>query len=171
MFADQIRRLFDYNYWANHLILEKIEKLGDAQLRAPSRFPRGSVWETLLHTFDAEWIWRRRIQGKPSLADNRLLMIESSQDLKLLREAWLLEEQFFQGYLPGISDDDLSQIIAYTAKSGPWNGQLSDILMHVVFHGMQHRAELAQMLTEFGHSPGDIDYGIYRGLIGKKPAN
>ncbi len=98
-----------------------------------------------------------------------MITIDTFQDIKALREAWLLEEQSLRGYLTDITDDDLSQIIAYTTKSGVWNGQLSDILIHVVFHGMQHRAELAQMLTEFGHSPGNIDYGIYRGLIGKKP--
>jgi uncharacterized damage-inducible protein DinB len=37
----------------------------------------------------------------------------------------------------------------------------ADVLTQLLFHGMQHRAEMAQMLTEFGHSPGNIDYLIY----------
>jgi uncharacterized damage-inducible protein DinB len=36
------------------------------------------------------------------------------------------------------------------------------ILQHVALHGMQHHAELAQLLTAAGQSPGDIDFIFYR---------
>jgi uncharacterized damage-inducible protein DinB len=35
------------------------------------------------------------------------------------------------------------------------------LLVHPVMHGAQHRSEAAQMLTEFGHSPGDYDLVYY----------
>jgi uncharacterized damage-inducible protein DinB len=32
------------------------------------------------------------------------------------------------------------------------------VLQHLVLHGMQHHAELAQLLTAVDRSPGDLDF-------------
>ena len=34
-------------------------------------------------------------------------------------------------------------------------------LLHMVTHSQQHRAESAQLLTQLGRSPGDIDFLDY----------
>ena len=38
---------------------------------------------------------------------------------------------------------------------------LWQVLVHVVNHGTQHRAECAALLTGFGHSPGDMDMSLF----------
>ena len=35
------------------------------------------------------------------------------------------------------------------------------ILLHVAIHTVQHRAEAAQILTQIGQSPGDLDFDEY----------
>jgi uncharacterized damage-inducible protein DinB len=33
--------------------------------------------------------------------------------------------------------------------------------MHVIMHGIQHRSEAAFILTGYGHSPGELDFGVF----------
>jgi uncharacterized damage-inducible protein DinB len=43
----------------------------------------------------------------------------------------------------------------------PCQNTVWHVLLHVLNHNTQHRAEAAAMLTDLGHSPGDIDMLIY----------
>ncbi len=65
-------------------------------------------------------------------------------------------------YIAGLKDEDLTQIVRYVNPHGiprervRWHG-----LYHVVNHGTQHRSEAAAMLTDYGQSPGDIDFTVF----------
>ena len=36
------------------------------------------------------------------------------------------------------------------------------VLQHLILHGMQHHAELAQLLTAKGQSPGNLDFIFFQ---------
>jgi uncharacterized damage-inducible protein DinB len=157
MLAERIQRLFAYNRWANKIILDKVAHLPAEQYMAPSRFPKGGVRETLFHLYYAEWIWRRRCLGQTPVS--RVTTIDDFKDFNSLLAAWKTEEKTMQDYLAALDDEDLLGTISYVdGERVSRQGVLADFLTHAVMHGMQHRAEVAQMLTEFGYPPGDIDY-------------
>jgi uncharacterized damage-inducible protein DinB len=64
--------------------------------------------------------------------------------------------------LDGLRDTDFEGLVHYTTTEGIVSETpLWQILLHVVNHGTQFRAEAAIVLTGAGHSPGDLDLMAY----------
>lgn len=163
MIADQFRKLFAYNYWANHRLFAKTAALSTQQFIANNRFSHGGLRSTFAHLLYAEWVWRMRIMEHSPLNSEKEPEAEDFSDLSVLMAAWEPEERKFTSYVNRLTDADLGQSLKYQGGDGRhYELPLADVLFHVVNHGMQHRSELAQMLTELGQSPGDIDYSLYR---------
>jgi uncharacterized damage-inducible protein DinB len=168
MLASHLRRLFGYNYWANHLLMDKATEINNEQFLAETRFPHGGLRDTFSHLLFAEWIWRERCLGKSPVEGDKMPEMENFPDLTSLRDFWTQEERRMQAYLAELTDEQAATDLHYTStKKEPFMLPIEDILSHVVIHGMQHRSEIAQMLTELGHSPGDIDYSLHRRTLAK----
>ncbi len=153
----EVLTLFEYNYWANHLIFQAAAGLSPEQFTTPVRLSFGGLRGTLVHTYGTEMIWRKRCQEGISLP---VLPAEADfPDLASLRQAWEKEEQAMRSYLATLSDGDLQRAVRYTnTRRVPYETVLWQILAHVVNHGTQFRSEAGVALTEFGHSPGDVDF-------------
>ncbi len=63
--------------------------------------------------------------------------------------------------LATLGADDVDRTVAYTRQGRRYAHPLWTQLSHVVNHGTQHRAEVAAMLTGYGHSPGDLDFSLF----------
>jgi uncharacterized damage-inducible protein DinB len=162
-----IKTMFDYNYWANRLLLDTCEKISLAQFEAPTTHSFGSVRGTLVHTLDAEWGWRV-ICTTGSINTEELKETDFST-LAALRERWFEEEQAWRVYLEGLSDADMTSIMRYFIPEGVWRERvLWHCLYHVVNHGMQHRSEAAAILTQYGHSEGGLDFTRYLNELKEK---
>ncbi len=158
MKIQEIITLYDYNDWANQRILTTCAKISHEQFIAPGTFSWGGLRGTLVHTLDTEWSWRMICQGNGPMAD----MVESEfPTLDALRERWQEEEQARRLYLSSLHDDDLDSILSYKVAEGVRNRVLWHVLFHVVNHGMQHRSEAAALLTQYGQSPGNIDFTVF----------
>jgi uncharacterized damage-inducible protein DinB len=154
-----IAAIFEYNYWANERILTGASKISQEQLVAQAAFPRGNLRGTLIHILDAEYGWRMLLQHGQQTPD---LTEQELPTLRSIKERWAREEADMRAYLASLSDEDILSVIRYTNPEGikrervRWHG-----LYHAVNHGTQHRSEAAAMLTEYGQSPGDLDFTFF----------
>ncbi len=156
MNVSDIQLLYDYNYWANHLILSKAAELSPGQLTQPTAFSWGDLRGTLIHTLDSENLWRHLCQHN-RLLERRLDETETFPTLESVIDYWKNEESEMRAYLTSLTDRDMENIVRYEIPEGTRERVLWHCLVHVVNHGTQHRSEAAAMLTDFGHSPGGID--------------
>lgn len=147
--------LYKYNQWANAKILQAAANVTQEQYLAPASFPHGGLQGTLVHAMFAEWIWRKRWEGT---SPTHRLKPEEFPTLEALRTRWAEEEKQLMDFVDRLSDEKLNNTFNYMNTSGkPFTRILWQAMAHLVNHGTQHRTEAAAILTELGHSPGDID--------------
>jgi hypothetical protein len=58
-----IRRLHQHRDWVNRKLLAAATVLDDAHLRKPYAIGQGSIWNTLVHLFAAEYVWLEALLG------------------------------------------------------------------------------------------------------------
>lgn len=151
--------IYAYNDWANRRIFQAAEKLRQEEFCQELPMSWHSIQETLAHILSAQWVWRMRCEGTSPAA---LLDPKQFTTLEMLRRRWTEEETAMRSYLESLSDAELDQIVDYKNTRGASFRRVRwQILLHVVNHGTQHRAEVALYLTALGHSPGDIDLSVF----------
>ncbi|MFN2277694.1 MAG: DinB family protein [Candidatus Promineifilaceae bacterium] len=150
--------LFEYNQWANGRVLDQAEKVTDAQWTAEPDPEGRSLQEILAHYVRTERVWRL-LSAHGMIRDGDLPDIEELGTVEALREFSEAEAELMQVLLQDWSDDSFDEEVMVTR----WDGKTYPIvrwqmLQHLLLHSMQHRSEAALLLTEFGHSAGDIDF-------------
>ena len=147
--------LYKYNQWANAKILNAAVHVTQEQYVASASFPHGGLRGTLVHALFAEWIWRNRWEG---ISPTNRLKPEEFPNIESLRARWLAEEKQLMDFAAAVTDEQLNSAFSYNNTAGkPLTKILWHAMAHLVNHGTQHRTEAAAMLTDFSHSPGDID--------------
>lgn len=155
MNRQDILTLYKYNQWANARILNAAVNVTEEQFLAPASFPHGGLRGTLVHALFAEWIWRTRWEG--SSPTHRLKPADFPTVESLCRR-WQEEEKRLMEFVASVTAERLNGTFSYTNTSGqPFTRVLWHAMAHLVNHGTQHRTEAAAILTDLGHSPGDID--------------
>jgi len=146
--------LVRYHGWANRRIVETAAGLTEDGFRGAAPLDHGTAFDTLRHLLDADWSWREYLMGRDvgetSAWDNGILL----DDLPSITDFCAEEDERLERYVGSLDAGALHEEVPI----GP--GERAPrwvILTHVVNHGTQHRSELAQFLTEHGHSPDQLD--------------
>jgi uncharacterized damage-inducible protein DinB len=143
--------LVDYHYWARDRLLAAIEPLTDEQLTRHVGGSFGTVRDTLVHIYGAEWAWLQRWQGQsPAGLPGR----DSLDGVAAIREAWSRLERQVRGHLAGLDAAGLEAIVEYRLFSGqPGASRFRHMLQHVVNHASYHRGQVVALLRELGAAP------------------
>lgn len=156
MNKQDITLLYKYNQWANAKILDAASNVTSEQFLAPASFPHGGLRGTLTHTLFAEWIWRQRWEGTSPVVR---LKPDDFPTFESLRSRWAEEEKLLMAFVVNVTDERLNSQFFYKTTTGtPRENILWHMMVHLVNHGTQHRSEAAALLTDFGCSPGDVDF-------------
>ena len=159
MNIQDIKFIYEYNYWANKKILDGASKVQQEQFLAAADFPFGGLCGTMVHIVDAEYGWRGFFETKTFSED---LKAEDFPTVSALTKKFHEEEQAMRAYLNGLTDEELTSHKKYTTEKGVLRNRiLWHCLLHVVNHGTQHRSEAAALLTTYNVSPGDLDFTVF----------
>lgn len=150
-----LRRLFEYDHWANQEVL--------STMRQSSSVPERSR-KFIAHIISAEWLWLRRLgDGKLMPVWPDLTLNECEHEVQALDAAW-------HSYLTGLSAQQLQDEISYTNTKGErWSSSIADVLMHVAMHSAYHRGQIASDTRQSGQTPAYTDFihCVRQGFLGE----
>jgi len=159
MNPDHFRCLYDFNYWANHRLLENCAALTKDQFTRDLGSSYPSVRDTLVHIMGGEGFWLERWQGRSPKA---VPSIEPLPDLASVREHWAKIERDVQEFVTTRSGEDLARILHYRTTEGNPNSQpLWQMMQHLANHGSYHRGQVTTMLRQLGAAPVPTDLILY----------
>lgn len=159
MTVDDLKRRYDYNYWANRKLFAAVSQLTPEQFTRDVAGSYGSVRNTLVHMMSAEWGWIDRCGG-PSRPSQ--LKPDDYPTAESLIEQWTLVEGYAREFLGALTDDDLQRVIEFTlGPTGKRAMPMGELLQHGSTHGVHHRGQVALLLRVIGVPAGNFDLLFY----------
>src|SRR5690348_14587153 len=140
MNADAFRHFYDYHLAENRKIWDNyVMSLSQEQFTQPLNYSMGSVRNHIVHLVNVDDAWFTDLRG---LEIPEVRAIDGVDDRDLIRAHWDKIEQMMRDYLANLRDDML--------WTKPLQGEDKDlilwqVLLHVVNHGTDHRAQLLRL--------------------------
>ena len=159
MDAPDIRKLYEFNAWANARTLDAASVLDPEQCTRDLASSHPSVRDTLVHTMAAELIWLRRWQGE---SPRSLLAPSEFPTHESVRERWAEVGRELSDFARAVTDESLAGVITYTNTRGEvWSYPLGHMMQHVVNHSSYHRGQVTTMLRQLGAPAVATDFLLY----------
>jgi uncharacterized damage-inducible protein DinB len=150
-----VRMLFEYNYWANEILLSIAEELPDDVIRQTFGGSFDTILATSAHIMQGEVfyssLWLEGAFGRPADAGS----------MKELRSMWREHTLAVRRALAGLTEERLESKVAFSRGGYTWPVAIWQPMLNLVNHGTHHRAELADMVTRGGRAPRPIDMADY----------
>jgi len=157
---EEIRTLHDYNFWTHRRVWACIEQLTDEQFTQHSDYSIGSIRNHVVHVMSVDERWFARLQG---VEFPERLIPEAFPNRADVRAKWDTIEASMRAYLGRVTEAELSETIHYDIphRGGMMHDPRWQILVHVVNHGTDHRAQILSLLHALGAPTTEQDLTFY----------
>ena len=157
MNADAFRYLYGYHFAENRAMWDKyIVPLSDEQFTRDVSYSLGSIRNHIVHLMWVDDTWFSELRGAEL---PELLSSAQFKDRTVIREYWDGIEQKMRDYLANLRDDML-----FDKPCPPGEDEnliVWQVLLHVVNHGTDHRAQLLRILHDVGAKTVSQDFIFY----------
>lgn len=154
MNADAFRHFYNYHFAANRSIWDTyIVPLSQQQFTQPVAYSMGSLRNQIVHLMSVDDRWFSGLRGE-ELPD--FLNPADFEDQDSIRAHWDGVEQKMRAYLAQLRDETVFEKPFADEPLFVWQ-----VLLHVVNHGTDHRAQILRLLNDLGVKTGPQDYIFY----------
>jgi uncharacterized damage-inducible protein DinB len=157
MNAEAFRHVYNYHFAENRKIWDTcVMPLSQEQFTQDVNYSIGSVRNQIVHMMNADTTWFSELQN---LEVPEWLNPADFDDRAVIRAHWDNLEQMMRDYLANLRDEMLFQKPIDHEEDHVlivWQ-----VLLHVVNHGTDHRAQLLRLLNDLGAKTESQDYIFY----------
>jgi uncharacterized damage-inducible protein DinB len=156
MNADAFRHFYNYHFAENRQMWETyVSRLSQEQFTEPASYSHGSVRDQIVHLISVDDTWFCGLRG----ADiPEPLAPADFGDRDRLRAEWDRVEEGMRAYLDGLTDE---MLLNTPLEGEDENLIVWQVLLHVVNHGTDHRAQILRLLNDLGFKTVSQDYIFY----------
>jgi uncharacterized damage-inducible protein DinB len=156
MNADAFRHFYGYHFSENRITWDRyILPLTQEQFTQPFPYSIGSVRDQIVHLMSVDDIWFSGLRG---LEIPDWLNPAEFEDRGVIRAHWDKLEQTMREYLANLSDE---MLFDKPLEGEDENLIVWQVLLHVVNHGTDHRAQILRLLHDLGVKTVSQDYIFY----------
>ena len=157
MITEIFRQLYNYHFSENRKILGYATQLSYEQFVQDVSYSHGSVRNQIVHLLSVDEVWFAELRGidlpepyQPANFDDR----------EMIRARWDNVEQNMRDYLAELRDDMLFDRPIKEPEEDK-NLMVWQVLIHVINHGTDHRAQILRLLYDLGLKTTSQDYIFY----------
>ncbi|MCY4539937.1 MAG: DinB family protein [Chloroflexi bacterium] len=149
MMLEAVRSLAGYHYAAYDQVWSFVMELSREQFVQESDYSLGSVRNQLVHVMDVDDRWLTRLQEQQPTES---LAFTDFPDQESVRQKWASIRGSVENYVLGLSREQLERTVElyFPGRGGSHHNTRWQILLHVVNHGTDHRAQILALLGDLG---------------------
>jgi len=153
MQKEMMQSLYKYNDYANHLVLDVVERLTPDQLTQESSPSHGNVYALIQHMMGCELAFLKICQQQPIPQKGQ----EGVPQVREMRAFWKELSQERTSYLETLDEASLLEEVKFEFPGKSYHLPRWQLLMQAFLHSVHHRGELSIVLSTLGYPLPTLD--------------